>query len=276
MSADLDTLLRDAAGAPSPEPDVDALWAGGRRRRRARHLGAGLSGVAAMAAVVLVTGVLDPAATTVTPEIVPGTEVEQEREEPRDAEPVEPPVDGDLELEDAPGLDEQVPELADPEPGTGEDDAGAPVDEGDAAASGSDPAPEPSQPPAPSSQSAPAPTPQPDPAAVADPCAPHVGGDVRAFIDVVAPVVGQAVSGGSIELVGCSSVYEATVSYRVLGGGGLLAEGFTTATFGGPQIGEFRETIAVRGTGPAVLEVFWEDAADGRERDLVRIEFELR
>jgi hypothetical protein len=273
MSADLDTLLRDAAGAPSPEPDVDELWAGGRRRRRARHLGAGLSGVAAIAAVVLVTGVLDPAVTTVTPEIVPGAEVE--REQPREREPVEPPMDGDLELEDAPGLDEQVPEVADPEPAT-EEDASAPADEGAASASGSEPTPEPSTPAEPSTRSAPAPTPEPDPAAVADPCAPYVGGDMRVFIDVVAPVAGQAVGGGRIELVGCSSVYEGTVSYRVLGGGGVLAEGFTTATAGGPEIGEFRETIAVQGTGPAVLEVFWEDAADGRERDLIRIEVQLR
>lgn len=112
----------------------------------------------------------------------------------------------------------------------------------------------------------------PDAAALDDPCADHREREGEAFIELVAPVDDQQVD-GQLELVGCSSVYEGTVQYRVLDGDGVtLEEGFTTAECGGPCIGEFRESVpldAADGEPVAYIQVFWEDASDGSERDLV-------
>lgn len=114
---------------------------------------------------------------------------------------------------------------------------------------------------------------EPDPAAMDDPCAPHAGREAEAFIDVVSPVNGQQVD-GPVELVGCSNVYEANVLYRVLDAAGdVVVEGFTTATCGSGCVGEFREQIHLDAVGELTLEVFWEDAADGSERDVVTVVF---
>ena len=222
MRADLDDLLRAASPDPAAGPDIDTLWAAGRRRRRRRILGTATAGVAGLALLaVVVVGVAVPRAPVIDPVGEP--------EEPVTEEPV----------------------TEEPEPAE-------------------DPAPEP--------EPDPDPVPEPDPAAMADPCAPYVGAEDTLVIDVVSPVEGQHV-GDEIELVGCARVFEATVQYRVLGPDGEpLVEHFTTATAGGPDIGEFRETIQLDATGALTLEVFWldvatgEEAADDPERDLVAVE----
>jgi hypothetical protein len=117
--------------------------------------------------------------------------------------------------------------------------------------------------------------PQPDPAALADPCAAHEDREMDQFIDLVAPVQEQRVS-GALELVGCSNVFEATVSYRLLDGDGrTLEEGFTTATCGTGCVGEFRETVdlAVAAGEPVVyLQVFTQSMADdGGEDELTEV-----
>jgi hypothetical protein len=117
--------------------------------------------------------------------------------------------------------------------------------------------------------------PQPDAAALADPCGPHEGREGEAFVDLVAPVQDQQVE-DEITLVGCSNVYEATVSWRLLDGDGrTLDEGFTTAECGSGCVGAFEDTIALDADAaaePALqLQVFWEDAADGGDRDLVEV-----
>lgn len=118
--------------------------------------------------------------------------------------------------------------------------------------------------------------PEPDPARLEDPCAEHEGREGEAFLDVVAPVDGQRVE-GEVRLVGCASVPEGTVRYRLLDAGGeTLADDFTTATYGGPELGEFDETVGVDATGEATLEVFWDSPAEGEgERDLVEIDLVL-
>lgn len=272
MSADLDTLLRDAAGPPSELPDLEELWSAGRRRRRVRHLGAGASSVAAVAAVALVVGGLAGGPATVTPIEPAGPGTSEEHKEPGDELRLDEPVPDDVEdLAPIPPADgDEVPEAR--PPAEGDEPAGEDTTEPEAQdEAGTDPAPEPEDAPAgsPDVQAAPA-SPTPDAARLADPCAAHAGGDPRTFVDVVGPVDGQVLD-GSLELVGCATVFEGTVLYRVVADGGVVVQGLTTASAGGPELGVFRETIAVPGTGAATLEVFWEDAADGRERDVQRI-----
>jgi hypothetical protein len=278
MSADLDTLLRDAAGAPSPLPDVEELWDTGRRRRRVRHLGAGASSLAAVAAVALVLGNVVGGTAVVTP-IEPADPVptEQQDEEPVDERPVEreTPDDGEV-IEPIPPVDgHEVPELAPPSSdatdGVDDQPAGDAEDVQEGAAD-VDPAPQDAPTSSGADVQAPPATPTPDAARLADPCAVHRGGDPRVFIDVVGPVDAQVVD-GALQLVGCATVYEGTVLYRVVADGGVVVQGLTTASAGGPELGEFRETITVPGSGPATLEVFWEDAEDGSERDVQRIAF---
>jgi hypothetical protein len=120
------------------------------------------------------------------------------------------------------------------------------------------------------------PGPEPDPAALADPCAGHEDRAGEAFIELVAPVEDQQVT-DEVTIVGCSNVYEATVSWRLLDGDGeTLDEGFTTAECGSGCVGAFEETIEldddVSAEPTLELQVFWEDAADGSDRDLVQVE----
>jgi hypothetical protein len=115
---------------------------------------------------------------------------------------------------------------------------------------------------------------EPDAAALADPCAEHVDRELEGFIAVVSPVSGQRVVDGEVQLVGCANVYEATVLYRLLDGGGAsVTEGFTTATCGSGCVGEFREVIPVPGPGTWTLQAFTESAEDGSERDLTEVTF---
>lgn len=115
-------------------------------------------------------------------------------------------------------------------------------------------------------------SPSADPAAVEEPCAEHEGRDQDVFIDLVAPVDDQQVS-GAVEIVGCANVFEATVQWRLLDGDGVtLDEGFTTATCGTGCVGEFRDEVpldAAASEATAQLQVFWESPQDGSERDLV-------
>lgn len=252
MSVDLGDLLRRSSPGPGAPLDPDDVWARGRKRRRTRLALTSAAGVVAI-------GVLAVAPLTLLgspqPVVEPLGPVEQEAppepiEEPPPPEPEEPPAPEPEETETGP-IDEAGPA----DPVTEDDD---PVEE-------------------PGDETSPAETevtPGPDPDRLADPCAVHEGGEMRAFIDVVAPVGGQEVA-DAVDLVGCASVFEATVSYRLLDAPGtVLIEWFTTATAGGPEIGEFRETIDLEGaTGELTLEVFWVDASDGSDRDLQTVTF---
>jgi hypothetical protein len=53
MSADLRTLLRETARVPDTGPDIDHVWARGRRRRQVRHLGAAVATVATLVVLVV-------------------------------------------------------------------------------------------------------------------------------------------------------------------------------------------------------------------------------
>jgi hypothetical protein len=121
--------------------------------------------------------------------------------------------------------------------------------------------------------------PQPDPAAMEDPCAAHEGREGDAFIDVVSPVQDQVVPASSVELVGCSNVFEATVAYELYSGDGeLLDGGFTTAECGTGCVGAFRETVslvAAEGEPVVLLQVFSENQADEGERQLSLVEVQL-
>jgi predicted small lipoprotein YifL len=113
--------------------------------------------------------------------------------------------------------------------------------------------------------------PEPDPAELAAPCEGHEDRIGEAFIELVSPVDDQQV-GSELRLVGCSNVYEATVSYRLLDGDGrTLDEGFTTAECGSGCVGAFDETVdltAAEGEPVVYVQVFWESAEDGSDRDL--------
>ena len=122
-------------------------------------------------------------------------------------------------------------------------------------------------------------TPAPDPARVEEPCADHEDREMDAFLDVAAPVDGQAVA-GDLELVGCANVPEGTVRYQLLADDGeQLVDDFTTAECGGPCVGEYRTSIdlgAADGHDTATLQVFWDSPADGEgEQDLTEIELTL-
>lgn len=114
--------------------------------------------------------------------------------------------------------------------------------------------------------------PSPDAALLEDPCAEHEGREQDVFIDLVAPVDDQQV-GEQVEIVGCANVFEATVLWRLLDGDGdVLEDGFTTATCGTGCVGEFRDEVSLaqaEGEPVAHLQVYWESAEDGSERDLV-------
>lgn len=281
MSVDLDQLLRDGGGEPGAPSDATEIWRQGRRRRRRRLVGASVSGVAVVAllAVLPLTNGSDlrPVIDQMAQEGVAGEDtVPEEGSAEETADAVEAAEDPDA---DGPALSserqaelEELTRLEVERIRQAVDDARQRMqDELDAAEAEAEAGQE--------EEAEAAPSPTPDQARMADPCAAHEGGEMRAFIDVVSPVDGQQV-GGEIELVGCASVYEGTLQYRVLNAAGdvLLAD-FTTATAGGPEIGEFRETIALPAGGQArYLEVYWDDVAsgseqhpDGPERDLVRV-----
>lgn len=280
MSVDLDQLLRDG-GEPGTPGDAAEIWRQGRQRRRRRLVGASISGIAVVAllAVLPFTNGSDmrPVIDPMAQEGAPGEDATPDdgaAEEAADA----------VEATDAPEQDTNGPTLSAERQAELEEQTRREVErirqaledvrqreqdaldaaEAEAGQQGSEGAS----------------SPTPDQARMADPCAAHEGGEMRAFIDVVSPVDGQQV-GEEIELVGCASVYEGTLQYRVLDStGDVLLADFTTATAGGPEIGEFRETFMLPAGGQArYLEVYWDDVAsgseqhpDGPERDLIRVE----
>lgn len=238
MSTELDDLFEEASPRSDRAPHVGRIWAGGRRRRRGRQAGALLGTLALIAVVGVAATSLDGVRTpTVDTAAAPDAEEVEERA------PEEPAFELEREPNELAELVVPEPEpVAEQDPG---DDADAGEDVGEA-----------------TGESAP----EPDPARVAAPCAAHEGGSPDSFIDVVSPVDGQQAS-AAVELVGCARVYEATVRYRLTGpDGAVLSDSFTTATAGGPELGEFRETVAI-GQGRHTLEVFWDSPADGSERD---------
>lgn len=117
--------------------------------------------------------------------------------------------------------------------------------------------------------------PTPDPELVADPCGPHEDREMDAFIEVAAPVDDQRVSGDTVDLIGCSNVFEATVSWTLYDGdGATLAEGFTTAECGTGCVGAFETEVdlsAAEGEPFAELHVYSESAEDGSRDHLVEI-----
>jgi hypothetical protein len=91
------------------------------------------------------------------------------------------------------------------------------------------------------------------------------------FLEIVVPVEGQRVS-GEVPLEGCGVVPEGTVQYRLLDADGeVILEDFTTADYGGPEIGVFADTIVTDHTGDATLEVYWDSPRDGAEEDLTSV-----
>ena len=253
MSASIDELFEGASPDPGNPPDLDGLWMAGRRRRRWRQAAAvtgalallGVAGGVAAGMDTLRTPEIDVAA---PPEASEDTEVDLDEPTPV---PLDEPADDEEPVDPEPETDEHATErgpapeeLMDTEPETTE----------------------------PEEATDPPPAPQPDPERIEDPCAPHQDGEPAAFIDLVAPVDGQRID-DAIEVVGCASVFEATVRYRLLdAAGAVIADDITTATAGGPDIGEFREVITTGdATGELTLEVFWDSPADGGEHDLTAV-----
>lgn len=271
MSSDLDQLFeRAGSSSNAPTPDPHRLWAAGRRRRRRTHAAAGTGSIGAV--VVLAAAlVANLPPVPVVPEIVAVSEQPPATHAPDDEEaaPNDP-----LALAPA-GLTPQERTLLDERQRAAE---AAARQRSETITATDLPEPAPQTEPAPA---APAPTappepspvapPEPDARQVAAPCAAHTAGS--AFIDVAAPVDGQQV-GDLMPLVGCASVYEGTVRYRVLAADGtVLVDRFTTASAGGPELGEFRASVPLpEAAGQLTVEVFWDSPADGEgERDLVRI-----
>lgn len=96
-------------------------------------------------------------------------------------------------------------------------------------------------------------------------------------IVVLEPAPGDPVASG-FELGGSANVFEATVSYRLVSRGEVLAEGFTTATCGSGCRGRFRTSVdfAAAGLGRARLEVFESSAEDGSPLHMVTIPLRLQ
>jgi hypothetical protein len=288
MPADLDTLLPRSGGEPTAPLDTDAMWARGRRRRAVRNLSAATGGLAGIAALALVaTSLVSGGSGGVVPEITPmappadtttddpdGTGTADGADEADEAdEAATDPAPGDesttpfaLDADVSAAEEQRLAESAEQQRRSDESEDATVEPEGEEPSSSSS-APD-------TAPSAPEPAPSPSASRVADPCAVHEDGEMRAFIDVVAPVTDQRVS-GSIDLVGCASVYEGTVRYRLSKGGSVLVDSFTTATAGGPGIGAFRESIALPATGRLTLEVFWDSPATGEgERDRTAVSFD--
>jgi hypothetical protein len=259
MSTKLDDLLAQASPDPGAPPDAERLWTAGRRRRRVRQAGAVLGTVALIAVVGVAATGLDGVRTPTVDQAATPSEADEGDEPTGEG----PPFQLEREPNELGEIMRPRPGPAQPEPEADTADVVEATDEAEAAeeVEVEEPAPDPG--------------PEPDAARVADPCAAHQGGEPRAFIDVVSPVQGQQAS-GSVELVGCSSVYEGTVRYRLSSPGGIVSDSFTTASAGGPEVGEFRETLSLGAPGQHTLEVFWESPADGSEADKSTIVFEAR
>lgn len=114
------------------------------------------------------------------------------------------------------------------------------------------------------------PTPTPTTACVSESSDRYRG---RALISVTSPCPGEPISSG-VELAGEANVFEATVSYRLLGAGGNeIASGFITAECGtgcwGAFAAELEFEVAEQQDG--TLEVFESSAKDGSPLHVVAI-----
>ncbi len=97
------------------------------------------------------------------------------------------------------------------------------------------------------------------------------------IIWVTAPTPGQSVN-SPIKIKGTAMVFEATVSYRLKdASGNVLAEGYTTASTGAPERGDFAaELVFTPGQpGSGQLEVFEVSMKDGSDINKVIIPVEL-
>jgi hypothetical protein len=249
MSADMEELLATASSDPAAPADPDQVWAAGRRRRRWMQAGGVATAAASIAVVGLVVVGLNPASS-------PAPTIDPMAEGPDEADDEGASME---DLGDTAHPGDELPRMETPPPPREEE----PVEE--------EPAEPTEEPVEEVEDTTPTAGPQPDPVAVQAPCAPHEGRE-DSYIDLVAPVSGQQV-GGTIELVGCSNVPEATVRYRVLdSGGGVLADGFTTATCWLDCQGEFRENVAVSASGEVTVQVFWDSPQDGAgEQDMTEV-----
>lgn len=90
---------------------------------------------------------------------------------------------------------------------------------------------------------------------------------------VTNPAPGQKVT-FPLEVQGSARVFEGTVNARLLDDSGKeLASGFTTATSGAPERGDFNLSLSYQpnSTGTGKLEVYWESPKDGAATDVVEI-----
>lgn len=271
MPADLDDVLAGAASDPTAPVDVDELWGAGRRRRRGRHLSAAAGGLAVVAIAAVALTTVDLGGAPGTPEVAPlapaeeGDEGVEERAERLETEEAERRAEEErAQLEQERLAIEEAERRAAAELAQLEEERRAVEAERQAREAQE-------QARRAQAEEEVAASPRPDPAAVEDPCAAFEDRRGEAFVEVVTPVAGQQVV-DEVELVGCASVYEGTVRYRVLAGDDVVVDDFTTATYGGPELGEFRETVDVASAGPLTLQVFWDSPADGSEQGLVEVE----
>ncbi len=87
------------------------------------------------------------------------------------------------------------------------------------------------------------------------------------------PGQGQRAS-GALRIEGLARVFEATVQLRIVDDiGAILADTFTTATAGGPELGAFDVTLSVRVEAETAVcvQVFEESARDGAAVNVVQI-----
>ncbi|MEH0824131.1 MULTISPECIES: Gmad2 immunoglobulin-like domain-containing protein [unclassified Micromonospora] len=97
--------------------------------------------------------------------------------------------------------------------------------------------------------------------------------DLLPRIVVTEPAIGQRVA-GPVTVAGTADVYEATVSIRVLDGGGrVIGTGFTTATCGSGCRGDYRVGVAYRlaTAGPGTVEVYEVSPRDGSRTHVVAV-----
>ena len=87
--------------------------------------------------------------------------------------------------------------------------------------------------------------------------------DVLAAVWLLQPTEGATV-GRSLKIGGEATVFEATVSWQALSGSTVVAEGFATATEGGPGRGTWEATVNLPRAGTYELRAFESSAKDGR------------
>lgn len=110
------------------------------------------------------------------------------------------------------------------------------------------------------------------------PFSPNLSAVHEPVIWVTSPAPGQTIS-NPVEIKGTARVFEATISYRIIDNQGKeLAEGFTTASAGAPERGEFSTKAGFESSGPGKgkIEVFWLSMKDGSVQDKVTVPVEWK